>query len=85
MPREYDYHCTKCGLRPGRNNDESKELLTAVVVVFKNIGYAGRTLRSRVVDWLCAACLAKNQIWNTGDRGFIDKVAKDKVDERPQG
>jgi hypothetical protein len=73
MPRQYNYNCTSCGKDAG-----TKENLTAEVTVFKNIGYGSRTLRSRVTAWLCEDCLHKHPAWNTGDRTFIDQVARDK-------
>jgi len=79
MPRRFNYHCTRCGYVPEGTESEAKAALTAKVIIFKGVGYGGRTLRSRVVEWLCSKCLIADPVWNTGDRTFLDQIAKDRA------
>lgn len=58
MPREYDYHCTKCG------KETKRELLTPKKVIFTEMGAGGKTIRARVIDWLCPPCVKSDPHWN---------------------
>lgn len=59
-----DYRCTRCGQRPAPEETKARDLLTVKKVSFLEMGMGGRTLRSRVVDWLCPACVAKDEDYN---------------------
>lgn len=58
MANQPYYGCTRCGADTVRN------LLTVKKAVFLEMGEGGRTLRSRVTDWLCPECVAKDADWN---------------------
>lgn len=58
MPNDPNYDCTKCGAPVGR------ELLTVKKVSFLEMGEGGKTLRSRVVGWLCPRCVAMDHEYN---------------------
>jgi rubredoxin len=59
------YKCTRCGAIPGDGTpEEARELLTVKKVSFLGMGVAAKTLRSRVVEWLCPKCVAKDEDWN---------------------
>lgn len=59
------YRCTRCGTKPGGGTDvEARELLTVKKVSFNEMGIGGRTLRSRVVDWLCPECVRSDPDYN---------------------
>lgn len=53
-----DYICTSC-LSPTRRAD-----LTVKKAVFLEMGAGAKTIRSRVIDWLCADCLASDPDYN---------------------
>lgn len=53
-----DYRCTKCGIHCGRQN------LTVKKAVFLEMGEGARTVRSRVMDWLCLGCLKEDPEFN---------------------
>lgn len=59
MPHTPDYRCTRCG------RDETKDRLTALKVSFLRMGIGGRTLKSRVIAWLCPGCLGKDKVYNS--------------------
>lgn len=77
MARQFIYVCTRCGNKPHPNDNEARELLTAKVVQFKEVGYRGKVIRSRVTAWLCPDCLKIDDTYNSPDRAFISKVASD--------
>jgi predicted RNA-binding Zn-ribbon protein involved in translation (DUF1610 family) len=53
------YACTNCGAEvPDRDK------LTVKKASFHNMGAKARTIRSRVVHWLCPACLKADPDWN---------------------
>lgn len=54
MANEPIYECTQCKATPGR------DLLTVKKAVFLEMGMGGRIIRSRVTDWLCPSCTAKD-------------------------
>lgn len=58
MANEPDYICSNC------HQEIDRELLTVVKVSFNEMGVGGRTLRSRVIAWLCPKCLKENPHWN---------------------
>lgn len=53
-----EYVCTRCGKKPAPTETEARDLLTVKKVSFLEMGMGGRTLRSRVADWLCPDCVA---------------------------
>ena len=53
-----DYKCTKCGAQ------STRELLTVKKVLFLEMGVGARTLRSRVIGWLCPPCVAADEQYN---------------------
>lgn len=77
MARSFKYVCTRCGAKPHPNDNEARASLTAVVVQFKEVGFRGHVLRSRVTDWVCKDCLELDPVYNQADRAFINKVAND--------
>lgn len=58
MANNPDYKCTRCG------KPTERSLLTVKKVVFLEMGLGGRTIRSRVVDWLCPHDIALDDDWN---------------------
>lgn len=58
MANNREYVCTKCG------KSEQRSLLTVKKAVFLEMGEGGATVRSRVTDWLCPPCVAKDEDWN---------------------
>lgn len=58
MPAYADERCTECG------KICSKILLTSKRVQFVGLDNPKKVLKSRVKDWLCEACLAKDPDWN---------------------
>lgn len=58
MPNVPNYVCTNCGM------DKSKQDLTVKKVLFTDMGEGARTLRSRVVSWLCKSCLEEDFDFN---------------------
>lgn len=53
------YACTKCGAEVA-----DRDRLTVKKSSFHNMGAKARTLRSRVVHWLCPECLKADPDWN---------------------
>lgn len=51
MKKKKEYVCSDCGAAVGRSNLYVKR------AVFALMGTSGRTLRSRVVAWLCLPCM----------------------------
>ena len=58
MARTVQYICTRHG------GEVPRELLLAKKVQFVGMGEGSRTHRSRVVEWLCPQCIAKDEDWN---------------------
>ena len=54
MPNIPEYGCTRC------DKDKDREQLTVKKIMFTDMGEGARTLRSRVVDWLCDDCLLED-------------------------
>lgn len=52
-----DYRCTQCG------EETPRELLTVKRVAFLEMGEGAKTLRARVVAWLCPICVATDKDW----------------------
>lgn len=71
------YVCTRCGLVTARDK------LTVKRVMFQSMGIKFRTLRSKVVDWLCESCREQDEVWNTekffGTPGMVG-TSKEKQD-----
>lgn len=57
MAPKVEYKCTRCGTEPAANGMLPRELLTVKKVLFVEMGAGGRTLKSRVLDWLCPSCV----------------------------
>lgn len=53
-----EYACTSCG------SMESREDLLAKRAQYQTLGREPKTLRSRVVAWLCPSCIAKDPDYN---------------------
>jgi hypothetical protein len=53
-----EYQCTECGATPGRDN------LFVKRVQFQTMGEGARTIKSRVVDWLCSRCISQDVDYN---------------------
>lgn len=58
MATEINYACTLCG------NDTKREELTVKKSTFLEMGEGARTVRSRVVAWLCPRCVIGDADWN---------------------
>lgn len=54
MPNQPHYACTQC------KRNTPREDLTVKKAMFTEMGEGARTIRSRVVDWLCPLCLTKD-------------------------
>lgn len=52
-----DYRCTRC------KTATKREELTVKRAVFLTMGEKPKTLRSRVVEWLCKTCLVSDPAW----------------------
>lgn len=53
------YVCTKC-----KRDVLDRDRLTVKKASFHNMGSKARTIRSRVVHWLCPDCLKADPDWN---------------------
>lgn len=53
------YACTRCGTEV-----TDRDRLTVKKASFHGMGTKARTIRSRVVAWLCPECLKKDVDWN---------------------
>lgn len=53
------YACTKCGTEVS-----DRDRLTVKKSSFHGMGAKARTIRSRVVAWLCPECLKVDPDWN---------------------
>ena len=58
MSNAVEYCCSKCGATPGRAN------LFVKRVQFTTMGEGARTVRSRVVGWLCGRCVNLDPDYN---------------------
>jgi rubredoxin len=58
MARQYDYNCTNCGEVTARDK------LTVKRITFLEMGAGARTKQSRVIAWLCPACLIDDEDFN---------------------
>lgn len=56
------YQCTVCKKTVPRDE------LTAKRISFQTMGMRFKTLRSRVIGWLCKECLEKDETWNMPKR-----------------
>lgn len=57
-----EYRCTRCGRGQEAGVDRSKLLVKKSI--FTTMGRGGKTVRSRVVDWLCDGCVKQDDDWN---------------------
>lgn len=57
MASELNYSCTRC------KKNTPRDELTVKKSVFLEMGELARTIRSRVVDWLCPECVVKDLDW----------------------
>lgn len=81
--RDIQYRCTRCGREVGRGNLITKR------AVFREMGVQGRTVKSRVTDWLCIipqddgspSCRDTDTAWIAEERlstpGMADTRPKD--------
>lgn len=51
------YYCTRC------NKQTAKTDLLAKKVIYVTLGSGGRTIRSRVREWLCPECCNADTDW----------------------
>lgn len=61
------YICTRCGTAPKSDTQPqatARDLLTVKKVLFVEMGAGGRSIKSRVIDWLCPSCVAADSDWN---------------------
>jgi hypothetical protein len=58
MANNPHYACTRC------KNPTKREELTVKKALFTEMGEGARSLRSRVVDWLCDSCLKQDTDFN---------------------
>lgn len=58
MANTPEYVCTECGATPGRQNLYVKR------IQFQTMGEGARTIKSRVVGWLCAKCVTEDMDYN---------------------
>lgn len=65
-----EYKCSSCKKYVGR------ERLTVKKATFMSMGEGGKTLRSRVVGWICDICLTEDPQYNAPRRRAL---AKEKV------
>lgn len=66
----YAYKCTECDKPLAREN------LTVKKVVFQKMGAGGKTVRSRVVHWLCRPCLNKDMDFNRAEFEHNKEVSR---------
>lgn len=53
-----EYGCTRC------NTPTSRDDLIVKKSLFTEMGEGGRSVRSRVTDWLCQKCREEDPDWN---------------------
>lgn len=58
MATNREYVCSEC------QAPTERELLTVKKVLFLEMGVGARTLRSRVIGWLCPRCVATDEDYN---------------------
>lgn len=56
-----EYRCSRC--KRGAEDGVTREVLMVKRVQFMTMGAAPRTLRSRVVEWLCPNCVKADADW----------------------
>lgn len=52
------YKCSRCG------QEKARDELVVYRVQFMTMGKPNKTLRSRVLGWLCQSCVEKDPAWN---------------------
>lgn len=67
MAQVREYRCTRCGEVPTKEGVEPRDLLTVKKILFVEMGAGGRSIRSRVADWLCPSCVVADPDWNLRD------------------
>jgi hypothetical protein len=77
------YECTRCGRRPAPTLTEAREGLTVKRVMFTEMGMGGKTLRSRVTEWLCAQCRESDPDFNLPK--FVAPGNRSAKDSAPYG
>lgn len=75
MARVKIYACTKC------NRVTQREYLVVKKVVFLSMGIGGRTLRSRVTDWLCPDCRLKDDDYSLPAFSMPVPTGPEKIEE----
>ena len=79
MAPKYDYKCTECGNKPGREN------LCVKRVSFNEIGRNGKRLKTRTVAWLCEDCRNIDPAWRAEKHHESPGMDRSKVELIPQG
>lgn len=79
MPFVSEYKCSECGEKTPVNE------LLAKRVIFRQMGDFGRTVKGRVVAWLCPSCLEKDPVWRDESRSSIQSTAMKRVKVNPPG
>jgi hypothetical protein len=68
MAQVREYRCTRCGTIPEVPENmpdlSPRDFLTVKKILFVEMGAGGRSLRSRVAEWLCPPCVAADPDWN---------------------
>jgi hypothetical protein len=71
--RQIQYKCSVCG------REEQREDLTVKRVSFQTMGIKFRTIRSRVVAWLCDDCRSEDVAWNMPKAAASPGMADTKI------
>lgn len=71
--RQIAYVCSQCGANVG------KDKLTVKRVMFQTAGMRFKTLRSRVVAWLCQSCRDEDPAWCAPPRATAPGLADTKL------
>ena len=58
MGKTANYVCTEC------KQPTPREGLVVKKITFTEMGESSRTIRTRVAQWLCATCLARDEYYN---------------------
>lgn len=68
------YVCSRC-----KEEQPSRDVLTVLKAVFTTMGAPSKTIRSRVIAWLCPKCLAADAFWNRPP--YVDPLEYDEMME----
>lgn len=76
MARAVKLNCTNCGNAPkGANDDEKRKNLYVKRVEFRGFGYRGRSIRNRVVAWLCSDCMVNDPDFRIHEMAIAEKMS----------